>query len=536
MAWEDVSGNRRRTATKVQKTVSSSTDHKRKAAIALGAALMLSCLIVAGFYFVLHQAKKVSLFAVNEMADVIAASAISLDSIKELGSADENAPVSLSFFTYELTWLAGKRINLNGRLIRDMKFALNSGVRVKAPNSGYEIIPKKDLIAVVTANQDLFTLISINDWLLWSGIIIALGLILFAITYFLLRPDSQLDKCKLLLGRLADNGKDDLDLDTLLLKAKARIDHMEQQLFHLSAERTRLQEEVKTLQRSLRKTTQDLEATQENLLRAGTLSALGEFAAGISHELNNPMGIVLGFTQHLLDEVPEDHPHYPKLRRMEIELGRCQRILQDLLAFARPLEPAFKWVDVNKIIKETVQFVFYPGIEGIDVTCNLEEDLPEIEVDPEQLEQILINLIKNAIQAIEQQGTITVSTSSVTLTREDTVMLTAPVIQPGALLMEDPGSALSLRVPRIEGAIEPGDPGVKIEISDTGGGISPQDFQRIFTPFYTTKKDGTGLGLSICWKLVRRNRGILKVASSPGKGSRFSIIFPVKEKKDHGKQ
>jgi len=501
---------------------------KNKILISLMTCLVLCLLIVAGCFLISRQAKKITALAVRQTADILTASTLTEESIKNMGSMELNSPLTLAFFTKDLKWMAGTETRLDNDLRRDIKFAIKSGLRVRNQKRGYEIVPKGQVVTLVMANPDFLSALAREDWIMWTGAVLILILITFSAAYNLLRPGRGLSECCSFLQEVT-GAIDNTDLDELIYRARNRIEDLLDEIETSEEDRNRLREEVKRLRRSLRKTTQDLEATQEHLLRAGTLSALGEFAAGISHELNNPMGIVLGFTQHLLDEVPPDHPHYPKLKRMEIELGRCQRILQDLLAFARPLEPVFRRVDINRLVRETLQFVFYPGIEGIEVICNLEEDLPEIEVDPDQLEQILINLLKNGVQAIEKQGKIIVSTSSISLSREDTVMLTAPVIQPGALLMEDPGSALSLRVPRVEGSVKPGDPAIKIEITDTGCGINPQDFKKIFTPFYTTKKDGTGLGLSICWKLVRRNRGILKVHSAMENGSTFIIIFPVNE-------
>ncbi len=506
----------------------------RKVFVALGTSLVLCSLIAAGCLLISWHTSRIAGLAITQMANVLSNCEVDSDSIKELSKFYQDVPLTLSFFHRDMTWFSGKRINPTHALMRDMEFAIRSGLRVRNPAAGYEVVPKTDAVIVVMANPGLLSGLVKNDWLWWAAAVLVLTIITFTCAYSLLQPGRQLDMCRDFLERIIGQQDTCMTIEELLDRSSARLEELEHHLRDARAASRRLADEVKQLRRSLRKTTQDLEATQEHLLRAGTLTALGEFAAGISHELNNPMGIVLGFTQHLLDEVPPDHPHSPKLKRMEIELGRCQRILQDLLAFARPLEPTFAEVDVNRLVRDTLQFIFYPEIEGIEITCNLEEDLPTIWVDPDQTEQILINLIKNAIQAIHDSGKIVVSTSTTTLSREDTVMLTAPVIQPGVLLMEDPGSTLSMRVPRIDGAIKTGDLAVRIDISDTGSGICPDDFKKIFTPFYTTKKDGTGLGLSICWKLVRRNRGILKVKSSPEEGTTFSIIFPVQEGTDHG--
>ncbi|MCK4831070.1 hypothetical protein KA005_85960, partial [bacterium] len=127
----------------------------------------------------------------------------------------------------------------------------------------------------------------------------------------------------------------------------------------LECSNTDLKQEIEKKTTRLRKMSQDLEEAQDHLVRAGTLSALGEFAAGISHELNNPLGIILGFSQVLVDEVDSRHPHYENLRRIEIESSRCKKIVDDLLNFARPSDPYLEMVELNEIIDETLALISY---------------------------------------------------------------------------------------------------------------------------------------------------------------------------------
>ncbi len=286
------------------------------------------------------------------------------------------------------------------------------------------------------------------------------------------------------------------------------------------------EKEIKKLERELRKTKQDLETTQNSLLQAGSLMALGEFAAGISHELNNPLGIVLGFTQILLDEFSLDNPHYNKLKRMETELKRAQKIIQDLLSFARPAAPKKIWININQIVQETIQLISYSIPKNIKLETKLENKLPLCLVDPDQLEQVLINIINNAIDAMPEGGTLHISTKLYRLRTQDCYELGLAITQSSQNLLEtqDP----SQRMPKTK-QYKPGTFAICIDISDTGMGIASEDLEKIFTPFFTTKKKGTGLGLSICWKLIRQNNGILRVKSYPGKGSTFRIILPIEE-------
>lgn len=497
--------------------------------------IICSLLITSVLFIALDRLiEGVSVKALSAVGTLLSVSSPSEKSIVKFKTRNRDSLIRLTFFDKDLKLLSGEAFP-NSQLIRqDMQFALRSGLKIDNFKAGYQIVPTNSLVAVVSINDQVLDELLVHEWPFFVFIFFIIMTLLFVLVRFFPNDATKVSKYRDFLNEIVQVSEE-VDFKELLFLIKEKLTDLKHTIYELERENSALKSEIQHLKRALRKTTQDLEATQDYLLRAGTLSALGEFAAGISHELNNPIGIVLGFTQHLLDEVSQDHPHYKKLKRMEIELIRCQRILQDLLAFARPQQPALTLVDVNRLVKGTVQFVFYPGTEGIEVVCNFEEDLPPIQVDPDQLEQVLINLLKNSVQAIDDgQGKIVISTATVTLTHEDTVMLSAPVVQPGALLMEGSLAPLSVRVPRIEGKVKVGDEAIKIEITDNGCGINPQDLQKIFTPFYTTKKNGTGLGLSICWKLIRRNGGILKVRSNPGEGSTFIIIFPLdKERQDH---
>jgi signal transduction histidine kinase len=300
----------------------------------------------------------------------------------------------------------------------------------------------------------------------------------------------------------------------------------------------KLKEEVEKKEREVRKMSQDLEEAQLHLVRAGTLSALGEFAAGISHELNNPLGIILGFSQLLLDEADPKHPHYKNLKRIEVESSRCKKIVDDLLNFARPSEPHFEMVQLNEIIDETLQLINYQIFpEKIKIIKKYHVPLPSVLADPSQMEQVFMNIIVNAIQAMPQGGEITVTTSLCELTKDNCVQLAASFKGSGASLMvEENFTSTSRRVLSKKDIYEPGDKAVEIDISDTGCGISKENLARVFNPFFTTKKGGTGLGLSICWKLVEKQGGIIRVKSTEGKGTTFIIKIPFKEERKWDKQ
>ncbi len=417
---------------------------------------------------------------------------------------------------------------------QDLNFVRDTKVRVFNMAKGYEIFPLQDKFLVIRINALSPRYFILFWWPFW-----ALLLLLSLSLWLVLRNrmgeyKEELYQCREFFRQFLDI-KQDLPLSEVISLAQKKIQQTEDKIQRQQTEIQRLSEDLEELNRKLRKTIQDLESTQDSLIQAGSLMALGEFAAGISHELNNPLGIVLGFAQYLLDEIPKDHPHYSKLKRMETELQRAQKIIQDLLAFARPAEPRFQYTDINQLVKDTVQFVFYPKVPGIEVECHLDESLPPAYVDPDQIEQVLINLFKNAVEAMPEGGILRIKTSLDQLSPEDCFQLSLPLVQPTSPIMSEWTHDFSRRLPKIGQNYEPGHPAIRIDISDTGTGIAKKDLQKIFTPFFTTKKRGTGLGLSICWKLIRRNGGLLKVQSILGKGTTFSIILPLKEQ-GHGSE
>ncbi len=405
-------------------------------------------------------------------------------------TADDHVQVGVLDET--LNWVYGRPAHKSVGFHKDLTLALKTGYRVSGQNGIYEIIPIGRGLLVLEARPRPLPVILLSLWpiLLASGILILAGIALVH-RADILRPLHQDRDCRDFLQQLVGrDGNRASSLQWLLRQAKTRWHQMEQEILK-AGEAARVQEEeIETLRRTLRKTVQDLKAVQENLIQAGTLTALGEFAAGISHELNNPLGIVLGFAQDLLDDVPDEHPYYPKLKRIETELGRSQRIIKDLLTFARPSDPAFRQVDISELVRETVKFAFYSGVKGTEVSLDLEEGLPPVLVDPEQLEQVLLNLFKNAIEAMPEGGNLEVSTSSVRLTPQDYFQLSVPVQRPGILLLEGQGQNKSKRTPRIDGGIEPGGHAISIRVRDTDEGIDPENLQEVFTPFFTTKKKG----------------------------------------------
>ena len=250
----------------------------------------------------------------------------------------------------------------------------------------------------------------------------------------------------------------------------------------------------------------DVETDQLNrqLLQAGKLASVGELSAGVAHEINNPLAIILTERQILLDIMEQMQTLDENFRKdlsaslsqIDTQVQRCKRITHNLLRFSRRTTSIIETVDLNVFIKEVVELMEREArTSGIKFITNFEEGLPAVLSDPSQLQQVFLNIITNAIDAHDAKpyGTIHITTLS-----------------------------------------DEGKEGVTIIFEDTGTGITKENLDRIFDPFFTTKPvgKGTGLGLSICYSIIRNLGGQIGVQSELGKGTQFSILLPCKPPPD----
>jgi signal transduction histidine kinase len=227
-------------------------------------------------------------------------------------------------------------------------------------------------------------------------------------------------------------------------------------------------------------------------LQTEKLSALGRMAAGIAHEINNPLAGVLLFSSNLLKKAPEEGPFREGLEIIIQETLRCKTIIQELLEFSRPSEPKAAMAGVNNVIMRAIQLLKNElRLRHIRLEVDLLKSLPEILIDENQIEQILVNLLLNAVQAIDEHGTVTIRT----------------------YVSSDRKSAT-------------------IDLSDTGCGIPPENMSKIFEPFFSTKAKGTGLGLAVTYGIVQKHGGHVYAYSQPGHGTRFIVELPIPAK-DH---
>jgi len=240
-------------------------------------------------------------------------------------------------------------------------------------------------------------------------------------------------------------------------------------------------------------------ALDAELLQASKMAALGKLAAGVAHEVNNPLAVIrekAGWMRDLLEE--EDVAASENFREMEeavlgieAHADRAGNVVQRMLGFARRMEPVREQVDLNSVLTRTLAFLENEArFREIEIVTELDPGLPAIISDTAQLQQVILNVLNNAIDAVDKHGTVTVR----------------------SFLDSDAGKVVA-------------------SISDTGSGMTADVAGKIFDPFFSTKKvgEGTGLGLAISYTIIDKLGGSLRVLSEPGRGATFFIELPVTE-------
>lgn len=231
--------------------------------------------------------------------------------------------------------------------------------------------------------------------------------------------------------------------------------------------------------------------------RADRLASIGEMAAGIAHEVKNPLTGIASAITIINDDFPASDPRKEILGEVLEQVKRLDKTVNDLLFFGKPTQPEPSCTDLNAALRKTLLFASqHRGSKGggIEKILELQDNLPPVYVDPKQIQQVFLNLILNAIQAMNNGGVLTIKT----------------------VLVEQESARW-----------------VRTTIADTGQGIPTQILGKIFTPFFTTKAQGTGLGLAICHKLVTQQGGTINVESEDGKGTVFYIDLPATTTEDH---
>ncbi|MDT8419032.1 MAG: cache domain-containing protein [Desulfuromonadales bacterium] len=223
------------------------------------------------------------------------------------------------------------------------------------------------------------------------------------------------------------------------------------------------------------------------LAQQGKMASLGVLSSGVAHEINNPLGVILGYAGYLEKKIPESDPNFRYINEIKRESKRCKKIVQDLLSYARTPKPVLEQTDLNRLLGQIIEFATnHTDLHGVRILRNLDYRLPAIPADGDQLRQVAINLILNAGAAMPDGGLIEVNTS----------------------LDEEKWA--------------------RIEFCDSGSGISDENLEKIFEPFFTTRARGTGLGLAITKQIIDQHQGEIFIDSVVGQGTTVVVRLPLK--------
>ena len=225
---------------------------------------------------------------------------------------------------------------------------------------------------------------------------------------------------------------------------------------------------------------------EASLAQQGKMASLGVLSSGVAHEINNPLGVILGYAGYIEGKMAEDDPNYRYIHEIKRESKRCKKIVQDLLSYARTPRPSLEPVDLNRLLTQIVDFATnHTDMRGVTIRTEFAAALPLVMLDGDQMRQVAINLILNAGGAMPEGGVLTVRTEQL------------------------------------------GAEHVRIAFIDSGCGIPPESIEKIFEPFYTTKERGTGLGLAITRQIIEHHRGQISIESTPGKGTTVRVTLPI---------
>lgn len=231
----------------------------------------------------------------------------------------------------------------------------------------------------------------------------------------------------------------------------------------------------------------EIQQFEESITRAKNLSALGELSAGMAHEIRNPLTSIKGYAEYIKSELKDNSEIISDISTILYEVDRLNEIIERFLTFARPDHPELQHENINSLLGQVMELYGRDIPDNIKVLTDFEE-IPLVPIDSGQIEQVMLNILLNAVQAMPMGGKLGIKTRYL--------------------------SQFGL---------------AEITITDTGSGISPQNYDKIFEPFFTTKKKGTGLGLAICSRIIENHKGFIEVNSTPGEKTEFIIRLPVNE-------
>ena len=299
-----------------------------------------------------------------------------------------------------------------------------------------------------------------------AGAVAICGVLLVVLTYTVQRPMVELQQ------KISQLGSGDLTVTVSFAHRNDEIGDLGRNFNQMVAQLRESRKEIERLHRT-------------QMSRAEHLATLGEMATGLAHEIRNPLAGIAGVIEIIGRDLPATSPARTVVKDVRQEIARINHIVTDLLQTARPHPPTVRKSDLNTTVEHAVMLGRQQALaKSVEIALHKDPTLPEVEHDSDQIHQVLLNLLLNSLQAIEQNGKITVS-------------------------LEAQGKT----------AI--------VQVTDNGRGIAPDQLPNIFRPFYTTKGDGTGLGLSLARRIVEDHEGRIDVSSTLGKGTTFAVVLPL---------
>jgi signal transduction histidine kinase len=327
---------------------------------------------------------------------------------------------------------------------------------------------------VLMAGLLLFTLatVSLRDpdrhavlILAGAGAVAICAVFMLVLAYLVQRPMVELQEK---IGLVSDGN---LDVRVSFARRNDEIGDLGRKFNYMMQQLRESREEIERLHRT-------------QMSRAEHLATLGELATGLAHEIRNPLAGIAGVIEIVSRDLPATSPARAVIKDVRLEIAQINRIVTDLLETARPHPPQIRLSDLNTTVEHAVMLARQHVIsKPIKIELRKSPELPEVEHDSDQIHQVLLNLLLNAVQAMTGPGVVNVEIGS-------------------------------------------HDSCASVVVSDTGRGISPQHLSNIFRPFYTTKGNGTGLGLSLARRIVEEHHGRIEVTSVVGKGSQFTVLLP----------
>lgn len=298
------------------------------------------------------------------------------------------------------------------------------------------------------------------------GAIAICGALLVVLTYTVQRPMVELQQ------KIAQLGGGDLNVSVSFAHRNDEIGDLGRNFNQMVQQLRESRIEIERLHRT-------------QMSRAEHFATLGEMATGLAHEIRNPLAGIAGVIEIIGRDLPSTSPARAVVKDVRQEINRINHIVSDLLQTARPHPPKVGKSDLNTTVEHAVMLGRQQGLsKGIEITLHKDPSLPEVEHDSDQIHQVLLNLLLNAIQAIDRDGKI-----AVTVERREKFAV--------------------------------------IEVVDNGRGIPAENLPNIFRPFFTTKGDGTGLGLSLARRIVEDHQGRIDVSSAVGQGTTFAVVLPL---------